>query len=403
MSKVKSILCVTSAFPDFPGERDGNYVHDSLEALVRAGVRVSVIVCRPFMPGPVGRWLGRKVGGIPAGAFGAFEAVESVRYLSFPRHFLKLASNASLDHCVGSAIVRLIGRGRFDLIHGHGEELATAVASAARAHGLASFVTIHGIDTARRNMGSPAQRRRYRNALRALDRVILVGESLRSHFSELVPGEDNFCIVHNGFRPPPPELCNRSESQQARCGLMELISVSNLNEGKGVDVTLEALALLRRRGCDRWRYRIVGDGEQRAALERQTRRLGLGDVVRFLGARPHAEIYPLLAGSDVFVLPSYREAFGIAYLEAMAMGLLAVGVRGQGPEAFVIDGRTGILVPPHDEIALGCVLERAVEDRKRCREIASRGRVEALTHWTWDCHATALTSVYDQGLGERVQ
>jgi len=252
-------------------------------------------------------------------------------------------------------------------------------------------------------MGSPAQRRRYRRSLNSVDRVILVGDPLRSHVAELLQRDDHLRVVHNGFRPPPPEWRTRAVAERRPGDIMELISVSNLNEGKGVDVTLGALAHLRRRGCDGWRYRVVGDGDQRAALERQARRLGIGDAVQFLGARPHSEVYPILADSEVFVLPSYREAFGIAYLEAMAMGLVAIGVRGQGPEAFLQHGQTGFLLLPRDETALASLLVRLHADPRWSREIAEHGKQEAWAHWTWNTHATALVSVYDEVLAERRQ
>jgi glycosyltransferase involved in cell wall biosynthesis len=70
----------------------------------------------------------------------------------------------------------------------------------------------------------------------------------------------------------------------------------------------------------------------------------LDSKVELAGARPHEEIPQYLAAADVFILPSYREAFGIAYLEAMAAGLLVVGVRDQGPSAFIEHGISGLLV-----------------------------------------------------------
>src|SRR5262249_10461104 len=138
--------------------------------------------------------------------------------------------------------------------------------------------------------------------------------------------------------------------------LRRLVSVANLHEGKGIDLTLLALARLKSEGVSNWTYRIIGSGQEKAALLKLTTNLGLADHVAFVGAVPHAEIFDYLAFDAIFVLPSYREAFGIVYLEAMAAGLLTVGVLGQGPSQFIRNGENGILVPPRNIDALVAAL-----------------------------------------------
>ncbi len=396
----RSILSVTTTFPSHPGDREGNFVHDSVEGLVEAGTDVSILVTRPFIPWPVAGWLGRSASAIRAAAFPGMRTIETVSRLSLPRHALKTVSNASLDDSVLRGAERLSKQGSFDLVHGHGEELAWPVAAVARRMGIASVVTIHGQDTAMGTMGSRAQRGRYGRALSAVDRVVLVGEPLRAVFRELAGRDEHFRVVPNGFRPPPPGMIHARARSPGAVERMRFISVSNLNEGKGIDVSLEALSRLWRDGFRNWSLDVVGDGGQRRSLQEQAKHLGIADRVQFLGARPHAEVYGILGRSHVFVLPSYREAFGIAYLEAMAMGLLAIGVRGQGPEAFIRDGSTGLLVPPRDPVALAAVLKGVLAGPDTWRTIANRGRDEVWGKWTWAAHAQALLAVYDEAIRE---
>lgn len=394
-----SILCVTPSFPDTPDDRLGNYVYHSLAALARQGVDVSVIVTRPYVPSILKNWTGKPIGPAQAGAFQEFSSLDTVRHFSIPRNYARPVSNAIYDIWVGAAIRRRLRHKRFDLIHTHTEGAAPVVVREAHHAGIPALATLHGIDMCPRYMEATAQRVRFRTALNALDRVILVGEPLRGFFSAITQRDDHFRVVPNGFFPPPPELCTASEARrQIVDGPVEFISVSNLHEGKGLEINLEALARLARRGFTRWRYRVVGDGDQRTALEAQVRALGLEQLVEFLGARPHDEVYRLLSGADVFILPSYREAFGIAYLEAMALGLLAIGVRGQGPEAFVRDGETGFLVPPKDAEALAICLQNIFTQSAQYREMARLGRSEVWDHWTWGSHARQLIAVYDEVL-----
>jgi glycosyltransferase involved in cell wall biosynthesis len=113
-----------------------------------------------------------------------------------------------------------------------------------------------------------------------------------------------------------------------------------------------------------------------------------------MGACAHDQIYILLKSADVFVLPSYREAFGIAYLEAMASGLLAIGVESEGPSAFIKHGDTGFLVPPRDSDALARQLIRIAGDRPAMRKIAESGRDYVTRNLTWNRHAEKLIDIY---------
>ena len=181
---------------------------------------------------------------------------------------------------------------------------------------------------------------------------------------------------------------------------MRWISVSNLHEGKGIDLTLRALARLQQEGLENWTYEIVGGGAERARLDAMTDALGLRDKVIFHGKLPHDQAMRLLAQADVFVLPSYREAFGIAYLEAMAMGLLAIAVSGQGPEAFIAHRRTGLLVRPDDSEALFMAMKTVLENGPEMRRIAAAGQRLVRTEFTWPRHAEKLMAVYREALGE---
>jgi glycosyltransferase involved in cell wall biosynthesis len=173
--------------------------------------------------------------------------------------------------------------------------------------------------------------------------------------------------------------------------------VGNLQEGKGIDLTLTALARLQDAGINGWHYRVVGDGVERAQLEAMSNSLDLGDHVTFAGAIAHHEVPEALIKSDVFVMPSYREAFGIAYLEAMSMARIAIGVQGQGPSQFIRNGETGFLVPPKDIKALADLLRAIVTgDRARWRTIAAAGALEARSNWSWDAHARSLERVFSE-------
>ena len=126
---------------------------------------------------------------------------------------------------------------------------------------------------------------------------------------------------------------------------VELISVMRLNVKKRplklVDMMRALLARLP--ASQRVRLRIVGDGPERRHVERAIARYGLSGEVELLGRRSRDEIRALLWSSDVFVLPTIRESFGIAALEARCAGLPVVAMRASGVAELIEHGREGLL------------------------------------------------------------
>jgi glycosyltransferase involved in cell wall biosynthesis len=134
---------------------------------------------------------------------------------------------------------------------------------------------------------------------------------------------------------------------------LSLVTICRLVKGKGIDLVLRALKVLTARGIP-YRYVIGGDGPEKGRLEALVDELGLQDKVHFRGSVEGQEKWRLLRNADLFVMPSrydpafpwpWRESFGIAFAEAAAFGVPAVGSRSGGIPDAVIDGETGILVP----------------------------------------------------------
>jgi glycosyltransferase involved in cell wall biosynthesis len=139
-------------------------------------------------------------------------------------------------------------------------------------------------------------------------------------------------------------------------------------------VLLEALASTSVRTDDA--VLVVGEGPERDRLEDIARRRGLR-CVRFLGARP--DIPQLLAASDLFVLPSLWEGLPMALLEGMAAGLPVIATDVAGSRQVVVNGESGLLVPPGDPTALASAMTGLLaDDAERTRlGRAARQRVES--------------------------
>ncbi len=124
------------------------------------------------------------------------------------------------------------------------------------------------------------------------------------------------------------------------------LTVAFLTPNKGIDVLLKAFAA-KFRGNPEVRLEIGGDGKQRAELERLSRELGISSQVTFLGQLSRAQVREAMCRSNVFVLPSYYETFGVVLIEAMSAGLPLIATRSGGPEDIVTPD-VGFLVKPGD-------------------------------------------------------
>lgn len=120
------------------------------------------------------------------------------------------------------------------------------------------------------------------------------------------------------------------------------------------------------------RFLIVGEGELREPLERQIHELGLDRHVLLTGFRSDA--LGLVKSFDLFVMSSVTEGLGSAMLEAMACGKAVVATAAGGIPEAVVDGETGLLVPPHDEAALSTALVTLLRDPARRAQVGAAGR-----------------------------
>jgi len=188
-------------------------------------------------------------------------------------------------------------------------------------------------------------------------------------------------------------------TRRAGGGPARLVTVCRLAERrKNVDLVLRALAELK--DSHRFTYTVVGDGATRGALEGLAGELGLGERVRFTGRVSQAELMAHLGAADLFILassalPSSHEGFGIAYLEANALGTPVLAARLGGAIEAVEEGVSGMFVDeptvPQIRAAIESFLSGGVKfDPARCREFASRFTWERVARHFTDCYARVV-------------
>lgn len=140
---------------------------------------------------------------------------------------------------------------------------------------------------------------------------------------------------------------------------------------------------------------LVGDGDQREACQSLASALGVRSFLTWIPRQPSAGIAELLAGWDLTVIPSVAEAFGVAALESSAMGVPVVASNVGGLVDTVVDGKTGVLVPPSDPQALADgIISLLSDDALRCR-MALAGRAFVEHRFRLDAVAREWVELYD--------
>jgi len=148
--------------------------------------------------------------------------------------------------------------------------------------------------------------------------------------------------------------------------------LARLIEAKGVQSLIEALALLKAKGDHRYTLEVAGDGPYRGELERLARTHGLADRVTFQGRRDDAAAF--LDGIDLYILPSYAEAFPVSILEAMARGIPVLSSAVGGVPEVVTEGRTGYMFPTRHVPALVRALERIADEPEKTAAVRREAR-----------------------------
>lgn len=159
------------------------------------------------------------------------------------------------------------------------------------------------------------------------------------------------------------QMTAKQDSPLSKRASIRLMSVARLHEAKGVEALLQALSQVREQNDD-WECMILGDGPKRQGLVQMANELGLDSYVHFAGYVPNP--YAWLQTADIFVSPSRWEAFGIALVEAMALGLPIIATETDGTKDIIDPYVDGVVVPVGDAGALSqAILELASSPERR--------------------------------------
>lgn len=336
------VAVLTTSYPRFEGDAAGRFIADAVEQLRARGLEVDVVAPSGF------RHFGLAYGSGMAGNIRqrpSRSLLLPAMLANFRRAARRVAHAADLVHAhwLGAGVVAAtLGRPYVVQVWG------TDVEFARRAPWLARPVV-------RRARLVIAPSRALADAARAL-------------------GARAVQVIPSGVELPE-EVGEEAEPP-------EVLFAGRLSPEKGIAELVEAAAGMP--------LVVAGDGPLRSCVP------GPGP----LGFVPHAELERLYARAAVVACPSHREGFGVVCAEAMAHGRPVVASAVGGLLDLVVDGETGILVPPRDVPALRGALERLLADRELRRRLGAAGRRHVSSYCSWEAVTDATLAAYEAALDE---
>jgi glycosyltransferase involved in cell wall biosynthesis len=229
-----------------------------------------------------------------------------------------------------------------------------------------------------------------RKVLRAADHVTATSQLLKRVSEKFLPSvADKITVIPFGvrvlesFKPPPPPIPPR------------LCFFKALKRKYGPDILLQAMVRVVE-AIPNIQLSIAGFGELKEVLLKMTTDLNLDQNVTYVGFIDNAKIYDFVQEHHMMVMPSVMESesFGVAVLEASACGRAVIASRVGGVPEVLIDGQTGILVPPARPDELAEAIIKLATDPELCAQMGQKGHSFVGESYDWEDSVDAMAELY---------
>jgi glycosyltransferase involved in cell wall biosynthesis len=284
---------------------------------------------------------------------------------------------------LGAALAALHEEWPLDLVHAH-YALPAGGASLpfARARGLPLVVSVHGGDVLGPLLQTDAARAAVAEVLDAATGVICNSGATLERVAAITRDDDRLRVVYLGASPPANPPPKRERPAVATLGHV-------IPRKRHADV-LEAVEQM-----DEVDWLVIGDGPELPVLKRAANQMKLEKRIEFTGQLPPDEALRRLATAHVMALPSEDEAFGVAYVEALACGVPAIGLESEGgPAEIAARGPGMLLVPPRDPVALIAAIRAVLANR----ELPEQARQTAAEQFSWQRCGRDTVAAYREAL-----
>lgn len=388
-------VCIVAEF--YPRADDpvlGIWAHKQAQAAQAAGAEVEVLVLyRPVppkststlqMPGKLAAMLKQPsrqiIDGVP---------VTYVNFFAPPRSRSYWHWGSWAARPLAKALHELRQTFDFQLIHCHNASPATVATLAALRQlkvNLPVVTSVHGGDvffTAKQN---DTARKIVSGALTNSALILANSQGTGQLCSQLSSGEVE--VLHLGT--DLPKVLPAIDQSAA----FTIATVAHVVARKCHGDVIQAVAILNAKGIP-VNYLVIGDGPEVQPLKELARELGVGNLITWCGQQPNALAMQILGQAQLMVMPSIDEAFGVAYVEAMAAGVPAVGSEGEpGPSEIAQTGTGILLVPPNSPERIAQLITDLVSDEARLQNLSIAARETVAQNFTWELCGKRTVAIY---------
>lgn len=178
-----------------------------------------------------------------------------------------------------------------------------------------------------------------KNAYKKADKIAARSPILQTKIEEILPNTQNKTFVaYSGI--DNNLIKEKIEEKIFNQDKVQISTVASLIKRKNIDIVIKSLSMI----PDNFHYTIIGDGNQRNKLEKLSNKLGLSKKITFTGKLSRENVIEKLQESDIFILLSKNETFGISYLEAMATGNIVIAKENDGIDGIIQNEQNGFLI-----------------------------------------------------------
>ncbi|MBU4274295.1 glycosyltransferase family 4 protein [Patescibacteria group bacterium] len=356
--KSKNLLIIPNSFPHKNCLYGGVFIKGQIDVLAKYFNKIYVICPTPYFPG-----FFKNFNCFPASWK---KAVNPINYsyksvsVYFPK-FFKLPVNFSRKKAgerAYKAALELISKEniKFDIIHAHFVYHAGYVGAKLKGrYKKPLIITGHGYDVYELPFRDNDFKKIVKYILKSADYVTTVSKSNYKKLVEFGTDKKKITIIPNSYNAKKFKQISQEECKD-RLDIPKnkkiIISVGYLEEIKGYEYSIKAMREVINKENDVL-YFIIGNGPLKTRLQRLINNLNLNGYVNLVGGKPHDEVPLWMNACDLSVMPSLKESFGIAQIEAMACGKPVVATRNGGSEDIIVNKKLGYLVEPKnpDELA----------------------------------------------------
>lgn len=382
-------------YPNKYNPNFGIFVKKQVESLTKLDIKITVLapipLVFPFLKYLSPKWNNYSL--IPK-----VETVDNIKvihtkYIAIPSGLLKQYWAYSNYFLFKKMIIELNKKEKIDIVHVQGsapDDYAGYLIS--KKLNIPYIQTLHG--DALLYLSTKGKRfSRSKIAIEKADVIIAVSSKIEEKIYELTNRKNNIFKVLNGYTPFNIDEMP-SNNYNTNNTIINILFAGYLIPRKGCNFLIEAFSKIHSK-YKNLRLQIAGDGVEYSSLKESTIKLGIEDKVTFLGNLEHKKLLVIMSQCYVFVMPSWAEAFGVVYLEAMSMKKPVIGTFGEGIGDLIEDYKNGLLVEPKSVDSIVEKLTTLLENKEFRDQLAESG-YKSIKKLTWKFNAQQVRNIYNK-------